>query len=371
MISIQELVQTAGWRKFMAKLYGWGASVVLIGALAKLQHWAWAGPALIVGMSTEAIIFFFSAFEPQHEEVDWSIVYPELAGIEEDPEEARERNRARREAMEGFASAAGAGGGSIAGAAPGAGAGEETAQTGGTGVSAGAGGAINKLNEMLENADISPELFEQLSDGLKKLNETTKNISEVSDASIATNQYVDNLQAASESINYLTETYNKSNNDLSQSIEELSGIYRESAERIKESGKNMADQMEEGGKSFAERVKESGDDLSNAYKDISDNVRSSVTQENNTFNEKLEEMNKNLSALNAAYELQLKNTNEHVKTTQGIYGEMDHIMKDLRASVDETEKYREEISKLNQNLEELNSVYGNMLSAMSVMNNNS
>ncbi len=368
MISIQELVQTAGWRKFMAKLYGWGASVVLIGALAKLQHWAWAGPALIVGMSTEAIIFFFSAFEPQHEEVDWSIVYPELAGIEEDPEEARERNRARREREAMAGSPVGSGGGTVVSGDEGAG--EEAAAS--AGVPTGGGqGALNKLNEMLENADISPELFEQLSDGLKKLNETTKNISEVSDASIATNQYVDNLQAASESINYLTESYNKSNNDLSQSIEELSGIYRDSAEKIKESGKNMANQMEEGGKTFAEKVKESGEDLSNAYKDISENVQSSVTQENNTLNEKLEEMNKNLSALNSAYELQLKNTNEHVKTTEGIYGDMDDIMKDLRASVDETQKYREEISKLNQNLEELNSVYGNMLSAMSVMTNNS
>lgn len=369
MISIQELVQTAGWRKFMAKLYGWGASVVLIGALAKLQHWAWAGPALIVGMSTEAVIFFFSAFEPQHEEVDWSIVYPELAGIEEDPEEAKERNRARRERelMGGGFPVGGEGGTVVSG--------DKEAGEPGTaapaGVPSGGQGALNKLNEMLENADISPELFEQLSDGLKKLNETTKNISEVSDASIATNQYVDNLQAASESINYLTESYNKSNNDLSQSIEELSGIYRDSAEKIKESGKNMADQMEEGGKTFAEKVKESGEDLSNAYKDISENVQSSVTQENNTLNEKLEEMNKNLSALNSAYELQLKNTNEHVKTTEGIYGDMDDIMKDLRASVDETQKYREEISKLNQNLEELNSVYGNMLSAMSVMSNNS
>ena len=115
MMRISELVQTAGWRKFMAKLYGWGASVVLVGALAKLQHWPWAGVALIVGMSTEAIIFFFSAFEPVSEEVDWSIVYPELAGIEEDPEEARERNRARRQAMANVSDSGGSSGESSAG----------------------------------------------------------------------------------------------------------------------------------------------------------------------------------------------------------------------------------------------------------------
>ena len=66
------------WKKFMAKLYGWGASVVIIGALFKIQHYPGAGPLLIAGLSTEALIFFFSAFEPLHEEPDWSLVYPQL-----------------------------------------------------------------------------------------------------------------------------------------------------------------------------------------------------------------------------------------------------------------------------------------------------
>jgi gliding motility-associated protein GldL len=66
------------WKKFMAKLYGWGAAVVILGALFKIQHWKFAGEMLTVGLSTEAIIFFFSAFEPLHEEPDWSLVYPEL-----------------------------------------------------------------------------------------------------------------------------------------------------------------------------------------------------------------------------------------------------------------------------------------------------
>jgi len=79
--NITEVVQGSKYKNFMKYLYGWGASVVLMGALFKLQHWPAAGVMLIVGMSTEAIIFFFSAFEPIVEEVDWSIVYAELAGI--------------------------------------------------------------------------------------------------------------------------------------------------------------------------------------------------------------------------------------------------------------------------------------------------
>src|SRR5512133_3981159 len=87
-MSLAELVQSSGWKNFIAKLYGLGASVVIIGALFKIQHWRFAGTMLTIGLLVEAVIFFFSAFEPLHEEVDWSLVYPELAGIpdEDTPE---------------------------------------------------------------------------------------------------------------------------------------------------------------------------------------------------------------------------------------------------------------------------------------------
>ena len=52
----------------MAKLYGWGAAVVIIGALFKIQHWEGADIILIAGLGTEAFIFFLSAFEKPHEE---------------------------------------------------------------------------------------------------------------------------------------------------------------------------------------------------------------------------------------------------------------------------------------------------------------
>ena len=68
----------------MSKLYGIGASIVIIGALFKIQHWPLATIMLSVGLITESLIFFISAFEPLHEEIDWSLVYPELAGFPEE-----------------------------------------------------------------------------------------------------------------------------------------------------------------------------------------------------------------------------------------------------------------------------------------------
>ena len=88
-MSLSEIVQSSGWKSFMAKLYGMGASVVILGALFKIQHYRMAGTFLFIGLCTEAIIFFFSAFEPLHEDPDWSLVYPELAGMS-DPDEIDE-----------------------------------------------------------------------------------------------------------------------------------------------------------------------------------------------------------------------------------------------------------------------------------------
>jgi len=77
-------LQSKKGKKFMGYLYGWGAAIVIIGAMFKIQHWPGASAMLVAGLSIEAVIFFFSAFEPIHEEIDWSLVYPELAGMHDD-----------------------------------------------------------------------------------------------------------------------------------------------------------------------------------------------------------------------------------------------------------------------------------------------
>ncbi len=85
------IIGSPGWKNFMAKLYGIGAAVVIMGAMFKIMHWPGAGPMLVIGLSTEVVIFAFSAFEPLHEEIDWSLVYPELAGLHgEEGEEGEE-----------------------------------------------------------------------------------------------------------------------------------------------------------------------------------------------------------------------------------------------------------------------------------------
>jgi gliding motility-associated protein GldL len=84
-----ERITEANWYKLlMPKLYGWGAAVVILGALFKIEHLPGASVMLGIGLSLEAIIFFFSAFEKPHTETDWSLVYPELAHMK-DPDAKR------------------------------------------------------------------------------------------------------------------------------------------------------------------------------------------------------------------------------------------------------------------------------------------
>ncbi|MCH4824423.1 gliding motility protein GldL [Gramella lutea] len=67
-------------KKVTNMVYGLGASVVILGALFKIMHWPGGNPMLILGLIVEALVFAYSAFEPVDDDLDWSLVYPELAG---------------------------------------------------------------------------------------------------------------------------------------------------------------------------------------------------------------------------------------------------------------------------------------------------
>ena len=290
-MSLAELVQSSGWKNFISKLYGLGASVVIIGALFKIQHWPLAGTMLTIGLLTEAVIFFFSAFEPLHEEIDWSLVYPELAGIPEDdavglPSGSRYQG--------GVSGGVGGGSGSV---------------------------ALAKFDEMLEKAEITPELFQKLGVGMKKLGESTANINSMGDVSVASTKYMNTINTANDSLGKLSESYQST----TRLINETSSTYR-----------NMADSfsvIESGGKSYQQQ---------------------------------LESLNKNLSALNTVYELQRKGADDHIKESETLFKGVQNLVKDLSESAGDAKKYREQISKLNENLSALNNVYGNMLAAMNV-----
>jgi gliding motility-associated protein GldL len=162
-----QFTQGKAFKQIMSKLYGFGAAIVIVGALFKIQHWEGAGIMLTVGLLTEAVIFFFSAFEPPHEEVDWSLVYPELAGMHE-PGSERKKPKTTS--------------------------GDPVAQY---------------LDKLMADAKVGPELIQSLGTGLKSLGENTAKMATLSNAAVATEEYSKNVAAASKTVSNLTASYEK------------------------------------------------------------------------------------------------------------------------------------------------------------------
>jgi gliding motility-associated protein GldL len=147
------------FKNFMAKLYGIGAAVVITGAMFKIMHWEGANMMLVVGLTTEAVIFLFSAFEKPASEYDWTLVYPELA----------------------------------------------------TGDGASAGGRSLSVTEQLDNAlesgGIDAQLIERLGAGMKNLSETAGSLSGAVDAAGATAKYSEQLNTAATNMESLNALY--------------------------------------------------------------------------------------------------------------------------------------------------------------------
>lgn len=154
------------FKNFMAKLYGIGAAVVILGALFKILHWTGADIMLIVGLTTESVIFLFSAFEKPAEELDWTLVYPELAGMD-DPDLDRLPK------------------------------GQQSSNA----------GISNELDNMLAEAKIDSNLVESLGEGMRKLSDTAGQLSTTVDAAGATKEYSDQLTNAAKNMESLNALY--------------------------------------------------------------------------------------------------------------------------------------------------------------------
>lgn len=281
-MGINSLVRSKGFKNFMAKLYGWGASVVIIGALFKINHYPGANMMLVLGLGTEALIFFFSAFEPPHVEPDWSLVYPELAGMYDG------YSNHELDAMMG----------------------EEEKKS-----------VTEELDNMLEEAKIGPELIESLGEGLRKLSENSAKIGDITEATVATSEYTQNMKHAATAIDGLSNSYVKSSKVLNETTIKIA----KSAESI----------------DFSEI-------------------------DGTAFNNELTKVAQNLAALNSVYELQLQNSNEQKETFNKVGETMETFLQNLQQSVENTSKYKDQADELAKNVAALNNVYGNMLTAMNV-----
>ncbi|MDA9262303.1 gliding motility protein GldL [bacterium] len=251
---------TKAWKNFMSKLYGIGAAIVIIGALFKIQHWPFAGLMLTVGLGTEAVIFFFSAFEPIHEDYDWTLVYPELAlGHDSDDDEITSL----------------------------------TSRNNGT--------VTQQLDGMLEEAKIDGALIESLGDGMRNLSETANKISTMSDATAVSADYTNSLKNAASKVDGLADSYTKASESL-MGLTNATGAGESFGEEMQKVAGNLTalnkvyEMQLEGATESLENSKKIQSGIGEMMGTLADSVEDTKNYKTN-----IAELSKNLSALNKVY----------------------------------------------------------------------
>ncbi|THD68813.1 gliding motility protein GldL [Robertkochia marina] len=165
------MAQSKSTKKLFNMAYGLGASVVILGALFKILHWEFGpvdgGVLLAFGLITEAAIFAISAFEPVDDDLDWSLVYPELAGGQSTG--VRQNEAAEAKEAEGLLS--------------------------------------KKLDDMLKEAKVDAQLMASLGESIKNFEGAAKSISPTAEAMTSTKKYSEELSLAAAQMESLNSLY--------------------------------------------------------------------------------------------------------------------------------------------------------------------
>jgi len=232
-----------------------GAAVVIFGAWAKILHLSFANQMLTIGLLTEAAIFIIYAFLPPagHEMQALAEALPKMGGNTGNP-------------------------------------------------------ALNSIDKMMQEADITPTSLKKLSEGFQKFGTTINQIKDVSDVVTATSDYTAKTKEATVALGAMKDSYTKS-----------------------------AATMQ-------------------SFNDASESTKQ--------FHGQVQVLTKNLSSLNTIYELELQDTNNHLKAMNNFYSNLAQASQAMKGSVDDAKKTQEQIALLAKNLGNLNQVYGNMLTAM-------
>jgi gliding motility-associated protein GldL len=179
----------SNYKNIMAKVYGIGAAIVIVGALFKIIHLKFANELLIVGLLTEAGIFFLSAFEKPHVEYDWALVYPELAQAEE----AAKPKKAVAPKMEGT--------------------------------------VTQQLDQMMAEAKVGPELIASLGDGLRNFGDRVAAISSAADIASSVEGLSSSYANISETMQAFSDSLADARNfkdevgKLTQNLASLNAVY--------------------------------------------------------------------------------------------------------------------------------------------------
>ncbi|OIN58876.1 type IX secretion system motor protein PorL/GldL [Arsenicibacter rosenii] len=259
------------WDRLVPTIYSAGAAIVVLGAMAKIQHITSLGWLLTAGLIIEAVIFGLYAlqsflFPVASSDYEWERVYPELA-----KDYKGEARKAAAQAPQ-------------------------------------ANGLTANMDQMLAQAKITPDVFEKLGTGFRSLSDSVSKMRDISDATVATNDYARNVKTAAQAISDMNKSYGTAITAM------------------------------------------------NAMADATTDAKEYRTQ--------FQKVTQSMGALNAVYELELQDTNKHLKAMNAFYGNLSAAMQNMADASRDTQQFKNELSKLTGNLTSLNNVYGSMLTAM-------
>ncbi|MBE7175357.1 MAG: gliding motility protein GldL [Mucilaginibacter polytrichastri] len=250
-------------------IVSWGATIVIVGLLFKIQHWPLGSFFITLGLGTEALLFLILGFQSEPEDVDWTRAYPEL-----DPEYKGELPTATARPQ----------------------------------VAASAYSNTAALDKLMTDAKIGPELIQSLGTGLRSFGEKVSSINQVADAGLATTEFSTKVKSAASKFDSLSVAFDKATANL--------------------------------------------------------NEMASTNIDTKGYHDQVTNLAKNLSQLNAVYELELQDSSAHLKSMNKFYQNLSLTMQNFNESLEDSKNFKDEVGRLSKNLASLNAVYGNMLSAM-------
>ena len=263
-------------QKLINFLFSFFAAVVILGALFKIRHWPNADGMITIGLLAEVVVFLLMALVvPPVEEYHWERYFP---NITEHPDVEKERTG--KFEMTPIALNGGNSGNP----------------------------ALQQMDKMLHDADISPTSLKKLSEGFQKFGTTVSQIKDTADVVAATNDYTAKTKEATTALVQMKDVYTSAANTM--------GHFNNAADSTKQ------------------------------------------------FHEQVQVMTKNLGSLNTIYELELQDTNNHLKAMNKFYSNLADASQAMSGSVEDAKAAQTQIANLAKNLGSLNQIYGNMINAM-------
>ncbi|MDR0755016.1 MAG: gliding motility protein GldL [Prevotellaceae bacterium] len=298
------------FQKLIHVAYGLGAALVIIGALFKLQHWTGAGIMLTIGMMTEFFIFILSALETMPKKYNWENIYPEL---ELASGEAKQINRAK----------------------------------------------ANTGSQLDFNFSIEQSQVNSVKDGLNKLNESLKNLTSLAAVSQGSQQLAATLINANQAVSNVAYTSNALSETYVSTAKIVSAFANETQTGIENSKKAMY--------VYGEHINTLNKNIGAINSSVEFQLTSlnkTIGAVNSSFELQLNTLNKTIGNVTSSFELQLKDNQQYQQAYGLLNKEVISLVADVKKSVQTSTELSVQMKSLTENVSRLNSVYGNMLTAI-------